>query len=172
MSAVWHCLQVCPSRVFYPAQHPFPTARLRATSVVLFNLLGGPSHQDMFDRNPDDPQEIRGERQPIDTSLPGLRIREPLPNTGKWMHKACLMRSATHHYNAHNPLNIRTGFLHGDSRQQRSARSGPPDIGPVCPYLGLAPSDSPGAFCLPCYPGWGERSAHPGIRRPGPYGGF
>ena len=30
----------------------------------------------------------------------------------------------------------------------------------------------PGAVCLPCYPGWGESSKYPGIRRPGPYGGF
>ena len=25
---------------------------------------------------------------------------------------------------------------------------------------------------MPCYPGWGESSMYPGIRRPGPYGGF
>lgn len=144
----------------------------RAKSVILFNLLGGPSHQDMFDMKPTAPAEIRGEFEPIATSLPGLQICEHLPNTARLMHKACLIRSVTHNYNAHNPLNIMTGFLNGDPRQLRPERTDPPDIGAICQYLGLGPEDMPAAFCLPCYPGWGERSAYPGIRRPGPYGGF
>ena len=41
-----------------------------ARSVVLFNLLGGPSHQDMFDMKPQAPADIRGEFRPISTSLP------------------------------------------------------------------------------------------------------
>src|SRR5688500_16472384 len=59
-------------------------------SVVLFNLLGGPSHQDMFDLKPDVPAEIRGEFSPIATSVPGLQISEHLPKTAKIMHKTCL----------------------------------------------------------------------------------
>src|SRR5437773_431212 len=43
-----------------------------AKSVILFNLLGGPSHQDMFDMKPNAPAEIRGEFRPIQTFLPGL----------------------------------------------------------------------------------------------------
>jgi hypothetical protein len=45
--------------------------------------------------------------------------------------------------------------------------SDPPDIGAVCQYLGLGPKDLPGAVCMPCYPGWGEK-----WKRRGPYGGF
>src|SRR5947208_2432901 len=75
-----------------------------ARSVILFNLLGGPSHQDMFDLKPDAPPEIRGEFRPIATSLPGLRVCEHLPNTARWMHRAALIRTVTHTYNAHNPL--------------------------------------------------------------------
>ncbi|MEO2035145.1 MAG: DUF1501 domain-containing protein [Planctomycetaceae bacterium] len=144
----------------------------RVRSVVLFNLLGGPSHQDMFDMKPDAPTEIRGEFKPVSTSVPGLQICEHLPETARIMHKACLIRSVTHNYNAHNPLNIMTGFLGGDPKQLRPEKSDPPDIGAICQYLKLGPDDLPGAFCLPCYPGWGERSQYPGIRRPGPYGGF
>ena len=51
----------------------------RAKSVILFNLLGGPSQMDMFDMKPDAPVEVRGEFQPIDSSLPGLQICEHLP---------------------------------------------------------------------------------------------
>src|SRR6476646_8383066 len=54
------------------------TAAGKARSVILFNLLGGPSHMDMFDMKPDAPAEIRGEFQPIRTSLPGLDICEHL----------------------------------------------------------------------------------------------
>lgn len=150
-----------------------PAARTgKAKSVILFNLLGGPSQQDMFDLKPDAPVEVRGEFHPISTSLPGLQICEHMPNTAKIMHKACLIRSVTHGYNAHNPLNIMTGFSGGNFAQLRPEPTDPPDIGAVCQYLKIGPRDMPGAVCLPCYPGWGESSMYPGIRRPGPYGGF
>jgi len=138
-----------------------------ARSVILFNLLGGPSHQDMFDMKPDAPPEIRGEFRPIQSSVAGLQVCEHLPKAARLMHKACLIRSVTHNYNAHNPLAMMTGFAGGENAQITANGSDPPDIGAVCQYLGRGPRDVPGAVCLPCYPGWGE-----GIRRPGPYGGY
>ncbi len=146
--------------------------RQRAKSVILFNLLGGPSQMDMFDLKPQAPAEVRGEFQPISTSVPGLQICEHLPNTAKLMHKACLIRSVTHHYNAHNPLPIMTGYTGGAFAQIAAEPTDPPDIGAICQYLGMGPRSIPGAVCLPCYPGFGESSMYPGIRRPGPYGGF
>lgn len=143
-----------------------------ARSVILFNLLGGPSQQDMFDLKPDAPAEIRGEFRPIATSVPGLNICEHLPETARRMHRVALIRSVTHNYNAHNPLPVMTGFTGGKPGQLRPERTDPPDVGAICQYLGMSPPDMPGAFCLPCYPGWGERSMYPGIQRPGPYGGF
>lgn len=138
----------------------------RAKSVILFNLLGGPSHMDMFDMKPLAPAEIRGEFRPIATSSPGLQICEHLPSTAKWMHKACLIRTISHNYNSHDPLPIMTGFTGGNAQLQAQPTD-PPDIGAICQYLGLGPEDLPGAVCLPCYPGWGET-----YRRGGPYGGF
>lgn len=143
-----------------------------AKSVILFNLLGGPSHLDMFDMKPGAPLEIRGQFSPIQTSLSGVQICEHLPNTARIMHRLALIRSVTHNYNAHNPLNIMTGFSLGNPSALIPAPTDPPDIGAVCQYLGLGPGDMPGAVCLPCYPGWGESSQYPGIRRPGPYGGW
>jgi hypothetical protein len=144
----------------------------RAKSVILFNLLGGPSQMDMFDLKPKAPAEVRGEFRPIDTSLPGVQVCEHLPQVARLMHKACLIRTVTHGYNAHNPLNIMTGWSGGNFAQLRPEPTDPPDIGAVCQYLGMGPRDLPGAVCLPCYPGYGESSMYPGIRRPGPYGGF
>jgi hypothetical protein len=140
----------------------------KARSVIFFNLLGGPSHLDMFDLKPDAPAEIRGEFRPIATSLPGLRITEHLPETAKWMNRSTLIRTVTHTQNAHDPLVIMTGFVSGDFNQNGPKPTDPPDIGAVCQYLGRGPRDMPGAVCLPCFPGWGQM----GWRRPGPYGGF
>jgi hypothetical protein len=137
-----------------------------AKSVIMFNLLGGPSHQDMFDMKPEMPVEVRGEFRPIATSLPGLQICEHLPQAARLMHKATVIRSVTHTYNAHNPLAMMTGYI-GENLQIFTKASDPPDIGAVCQYMGLGPRDLPGAVCMPCYPGWGE-----GIKRPGPYGGW
>jgi len=142
-------------------------ARRRIKSVVLFNLLGGPSQMDMFDMKPTAPAEIRGEFQPIDSSVPGLQICEHLPNTAKLMHKACLIRTISHTYNSHDPLPIMTGFTEGNA-QLPAQPTDPPDIGAICQYVGIGPKDVPGAVCLPCYPGWGQN----GYQRGGPYGGF
>src|SRR5262249_16047912 len=120
-----------------------------ATSVVLFNLLGGPSHIDMFDMKPDAPLEIRGEFQPIATSLPGLSICEHLPQTGGWLQKSSLIRTVTHRYDAHNPLALMTGWADGEFLQLFPKSSDPPDIGAVCKYLGYGAKDVPGAVCLP-----------------------
>lgn len=143
------------------------TTRGPARSVILFNLLGGPSHIDMFDMKPDAPLDIRGEFNPIQSSLAGLQICEHLPQTAKWMHRASLIRTITHTYDAHNPLALMTGFAGGEFAQLFPRSSDPPDIGAVCKYLGFGASDVPGAVCMPCYPGWGD-----GYRRPGPYGGY
>jgi Protein of unknown function (DUF1501) len=149
-----------------------PATRGPARSVILYNLLGGPSQMDMFDMKPHAPAEVRGEFQPIETSLPGLTICEHLPNTARWMHTASVIRTVTHNYNAHNPLAMMTGFTGGNFAQIKAEPTDPPDIGAICQYLELGPADLPGAVCMPCYPGWGESVNYPGIRRPGPYGGY
>lgn len=144
----------------------------RVKSVILFNLLGGPSQMDMFDMKPNAPVEVRGEFQPIETSVPGLEVCEHLPKLAKIMHKTCLIRTVTHGYNAHNPLPIMTGFTEGNFAQIKAEPTDPPDIGAICQYVGMNVPGMPTAVCLPCYPGWGESAQYPGIRRPGPYGGF
>ena len=144
-----------------------PTREPRAKSVILFNLLGGPSHMDMFDMKPHAPKEIRGEFRPIPTSAPGIQICEHLPNVAKLMHKATLIRTITHNYNSHDPLAIMTGFAGGNA-QKPAQPTDPPDIGAICQYLRMGPKELPGAVCMPCYPGWGQQ----GYRRGGPYGGF
>ena len=138
----------------------------RAKSVILFNLLGGPSHLDMFDMKPRAPREIRGEFRPIASSVPGLQICEHLPRTARLMHKTTLIRSFSHHFNSHDPLPIMTGFT-DDKPLAQAMQTDPPDVGAICQYLGMGPKDLPGAVCMPNYPGEGQA-----WRRRGPYGGF
>jgi hypothetical protein len=144
-----------------PARHPG-----RAKAVIMFNLLGGPSHQDMVDLKPHAPAEVRGEFKPIATSVPGIQICEHLPRLARLMHRACLIRTFTHGFNSHDPLPFMTGYTDQGFLAQAQP-SDPPDVGAVCQYLGLGRPDLPGAVCMPCYPGWGEK-----WKRRGPYGGF
>src|ERR1700733_15141991 len=46
----------------------------KAKSVILVFLTGACSHHDTFDMKPDAPAEVRGEFQPIATSVPGLHV--------------------------------------------------------------------------------------------------
>src|ERR1700694_5367868 len=51
----------------------------RPKSAIMIYLPGGPSHMDMYDLKPDAPKEFRGEFNPIDTNVPGVRICEHFP---------------------------------------------------------------------------------------------
>jgi len=140
----------------------------RIEAIILLNLYGGPSHLDMFDLKPDAPVEIRGEFNPIATSVPGLSICEHLPKLARRMHKGTLIRSVSHVYNSHNPYAMLTGFTGGDDRENYyTKRTDYPGIPAVCTHLGLGPHDMPGSVFLPALPGYSQ-----GLRRAGPYGGY
>src|SRR5689334_25211951 len=51
----------------------------KADSCILVFLSGGPSHLDMWDMKPDEPQETRSDFKPIATSVPGVQLCEHLP---------------------------------------------------------------------------------------------
>ena len=139
-----------------------------AKSVILLNLFGGPSHLDMFDMKPEAPPEIRGEFQPIATSLPGLQICEHMPQTAKRMHKGTLIRTVTHGYNSHNPYNVLTGYTGGNDRENYFAkRTDHPSMGAVCQYAGIMPQGVPPYVFMPAHAGYSQ-----GLRRAGPYGGY
>jgi hypothetical protein len=74
----------------------------RAKSVIFLYQFGGPSHIDTFDLKPNAPSGVRGQFTGIETSVPGLRICEHLPETAKVMHKVALLRSVNHGMKNHN----------------------------------------------------------------------
>ena len=70
-----------------------------ADNCILLFLNGGPSHLDMWDMKPNAPDGIRGEFQPISTSLTGYQLSEHLPRLAQQMHLATVVRSMNHSVN-------------------------------------------------------------------------
>ena len=73
------------------------------TAVIQISMGGGPSHLDMYDLKPNAPREVRGEFEPIATSLPGFQISEHLPHQAKIMDKVAIVRSVHHGNASHLP---------------------------------------------------------------------
>ena len=73
----------------------------KAKNCIILFLSGGASHHDTFDPKPNEPAEVRGEFDQIQTSVPGLVIGEHLPRTAKWMDRVALIRSMTHESSGH-----------------------------------------------------------------------
>ena len=138
-----------------------------AKAVILVNLLGGPSHIDIFDMKPQAPVEIRGEFETIDTSLPGLQICEHLPLTAHTMHLSSLVRTHTHLYNTHSPYNLLTGYSGPVIVDNLTKPTDHPSIGAVMQHAGIRAADVPSYVWMPSHPGHSQSRF-----RAGPYGGF
>jgi hypothetical protein len=72
-----------------------PSSRKTAKSVLLVFLTGAPSHIDTFDMKPEAPAEIRGEFDPIETSVPGIFLCEHLPRLASRMQRIATVRTMT-----------------------------------------------------------------------------
>jgi hypothetical protein len=140
---------------------------VKAKSVVLLYLQGGPPTQDMFDLKPAAPNGVGGEFKPIATSAPGVEVGELLPLTARWMHKAAIVRSVYHNAGCHMNLPMYTG--HDVNVPDEEFRdSDPPSMGSVCAYLQRDRQQAlPTYAYLPCPLGWGEVR-----KKAGPHGGF
>lgn len=113
-------------------------------------LNGGPSHLDMWDMKPDAPANVRGEFQPIDSSLPGLQVSEHLPRLARQMHRVTLIRSLHHSVNnahaaavycaltGHDRGEIGGGARPGDNPAPGSVMAHlRPPTAPVVPFVHL-----------------------------------
>lgn len=138
-----------------------------AKSIVLINLIGGPSHIDMFDMKPQAPVEVRGEFQPIASSVPDLQVCEHLPLTARTMHHSTLIRTHTHQYNTHSPYNMLTGYSGPVIIDNVAKPTDHPSMGAVMQHAGLRSEGVPSYIWMPSHPGHSQ-----GKFRAGPYGGF
>ena len=147
----------------------------QAKSVILLYLYGAASQHETFDPKPDAPENIRGPFQPIDTSLPGLRICEHLPRLAQRMHMVTAIRSMSHKFPIHNAAYTLTGNPECDIPMELNPRDERhwPFIGSVVELLdernsGPEPPDLPRNVCMP----WRLSSRSKPHRRAGPFGGF
>ncbi|HEY7331265.1 MAG TPA: DUF1501 domain-containing protein [Gemmataceae bacterium] len=98
----------------------------KADSCIIIFLNGGPSHLDMWDMKPEAPKEVRGEFQPIATSLPGVQFSEHLPKLARHMHRCTLVRSVHHSVNNAHAAAVYTG-LTGHDRGEIGGGTRPTD---------------------------------------------
>jgi hypothetical protein len=149
----------------------------RAKSCILLFLYGSPSQLETFDMKPDAPLEIRGEMQPIRSSLPGLDVCELLPNLSRVMDRTTVVRSMTHPYPIHGVAYATTGVPTIDVPMELNPRDGRhwPFIGSVVDYLDRqAPrrrveNSIPKNIALP-FPFSSQRVGE--VPRAGPYAAF
>jgi hypothetical protein len=114
-----------------------------ADHAILLFLDGGPSHLDMWDMKPEAPDGIRGEFEPIATSLPGYRLCEHLPRLATHMHRATVVRSMHHSVNNSHGAAVYTA-LTGHDRGEAGGLASPndhPHMGAVLARLRPAPTN-------------------------------
>jgi len=130
-----------------PSEHPIK-------SVVLVFLTGGGSHIDMFDPKPDAP-EIKGEFEPIATSLPGVQFSDKMPGMAQRAGKLSIVRSMSHTDNrhlsgSHNALTGAVQTFRGNSNQDKSLnRDDWPSFGSAVTFLKPRADRLPAQVTLP-----------------------
>lgn len=144
--------------------------RPKAKNLILMFLEGGPAHQDTWDMKPDAPEQIRGEFQPIATSLPGQVFCEHLPKLARVAHHFCYVRSVHHSINDHNAGAYQT--LTGRDPVENGrliTRPGPTDFPAIGSVLALL---RPTGLNQPDFVQMPDWMSNNGSFLPGEFGGF
>jgi hypothetical protein len=146
----------------------------RIRSRIFIFYYGGPSHLDTFDLKPQAPAEVRGEFQPVATTVPGLWICEHLPRMARQMHKVALVRSLHHANRLHDSASIETltgrPSPHGDREEFSPIPQFFPGYGAILSYLwrerGLDVPHAALPFLICSWPGVWSRPGFPSSTSP------
>ncbi|MBC8353823.1 MAG: DUF1501 domain-containing protein [Planctomycetes bacterium] len=133
-----------------------PSGRDRAEQAIVILLQGGCSHLDTWDLKPNAPTEIRGEFQPIATSVPGVSICEHLPMLAQRAHHYNVLRSVHHATPSHEAAIhwVLTGYNYPGANTSTRNRNIKPAMGSiVAKTLG---SNTPGLPPYVCVPDKGQ----------------
>lgn len=131
-------------------------------AVINIFLGGGPPHQDMWDIKTDAPREIRGEFDPIATSVPGIEICEVFKRLAGIADKLAFIRSVVGNDGAHDAFQCLSGWRRQDNASiggrpcigsAISKLAGPVDPG-VPPFVALADKTQHGPWSEPGAPGY------------------
>lgn len=131
-------------------------------AVIMVYMCGAPSHQDMYDLKMGAPPEIRGEFQPIATSVSGIETCEHLPRLAAIMDKLVPLRSV---YGSPNGAHDSFICYTGRSFQNQPAGGWPsfgsvaskvlgPKTPAVPPFVGLSPDAGHPPYGSPGLPGF------------------
>jgi hypothetical protein len=126
-----------------------------AKSCILLWMAGGPSHLDTFDLKPEASDRVRGEFQPIDTSVPGIQISEHFPRLAQLIEHAALLRSMSTVESDHQlaAYHVHTGY------QKRAGGITFPSLGAIASHeLGKRDFPLPSFVCLGAGPRHATRS--------------
>ncbi|WP_406698338.1 DUF1501 domain-containing protein [Singulisphaera sp. Ch08] len=115
---------------------PLAAAQLKGDQkrVVVFNMHGGLSQLESWDPKPG--TDTGGPFRAIETSVPGVRISELLPNVAKQMHHLCLVRGVNTSEDDHG----KGAYMMLTGRRQTPATDYP-NLGAVCAKA-MTPQDS------------------------------
>lgn len=120
-------------------------------AIIMIFLPGGPPHQDMWDIKTTAPSEIRGEFDPIHTSVPGIEIGEMFPRIAGMMQKFVPIRSIVGCDGGHVAYQCLTGW----TRRDRQPQGGFPSLGAVLSKV-YGPVDP----SVPAFVGLSPRMGH------------
>ena len=115
-----------------------PLSRRPARACIVVFLFGAPAHQDVWDLKPVAPREVRGEFQPIRTSVPGIHFGEHIPSVARQAHRLAVVRSVSHPDNTHTVAMhyMLTGYRHAQPNSNpRNKPTDFPTFGAVARYL-------------------------------------
>lgn len=134
--------------------HATPNRKVRAKSVILFCLFGGPPQHETWDPKPDAPKEIRGEFGTIATKTPGLRVGELMPMTAKLTDKIAVLRAVVTNDNAHSSSGYQmlTGIPHQPMNRENALPKAPnnwPSIGAMVRAVKSDQGQLPSAVTIP-----------------------
>ena len=145
------------------------TAPLADNCILLF-LNGGASHLDMWDMKPNAPDGIRGEFQPISTSLSEYQMCEHLPRLARQVHRATIVRSMNHTVNNSHAAAVYAS-LTGHDRGEQGGGTRPtdhPSLGSIMARLRPTAANVVPHVCLPYI----TKEGAGGPPQPGFFGGI
>ena len=121
------------------------------TSCILVWLDGGPTHYETFDPKPNAPVEIRGEYNPIKTTVPGIHFSQHMRRLGAIADKLAIVRSIRHNQGNHGAGNhyMMTGAPPRIPVGCGAFVSFHPSLGSVAAHERGAPHGLPAYFSIP-----------------------
>ena len=147
-----------------------PNQTSLADNCILLFLNGGPSHLDMWDMKPNAPDGIRGEFQPISTSLVDYQMCEHLPRLARQAHLATIVRSMNHTVNNSHAAAVYASLTGHDRGEQGGGTKSTdhPSLGSIMARLRPTAANVVPHVCLP----YVTKEGAGGPPQPGFFGGF